>query len=96
MLQNGVRFTAEQDSLNGSVPGSGCRAGIAVEFELFITEVHREMTTKAGQKCTAIRRIMVPETNLEAVQAALSSRLAATKIGHPALVEYANGRSWSP
>lgn len=86
ILKNGVRFTAEQDSLNGSILGPDVSPD-SVEFELFITEVHREMTTKAGQKCTAIRRIMVPETNLEAVQAALSSRLAATKIGHPALVD---------
>ena len=83
LLQNAVRFTAEQDSLNGSVLGPDIKPG-SPEFELFITEVHREMTTKAGQKCTAIRRIMVPEAHVQAVNAALSERLAATKIGHPA------------
>ena len=78
-----MRFTAEQDSLNGSVLGPDVAPG-SPEFDLFITEVHREMTTKAGQKCTAIRRIMVPEAHVQAVNAALSERLAATKIGHPA------------
>ncbi|MDO7618058.1 MAG: aldehyde dehydrogenase family protein, partial [Planktomarina temperata] len=86
LLQNAVRFTSEQDSLNGSVLGPDIEPGSA-EFDLFITEVHREMTTKAGQKCTAIRRIMVPEAHLQAVTAALSERLAATKIGHPAQKE---------
>ena len=86
LLQNAVRFTAEQDSLNGSVLGPDIEPG-STEFDLFITEVHREMTTKAGQKCTAIRRIMVPEAHLQSVTAAVSERLAATKIGHPAQKE---------
>ena len=86
ILKNGVRFTAEQDSLNGSILGSDVAPGSA-EFDLFVTEVHREMTTKAGQKCTAIRRIMVPEAHMEAVQTALKARLRATKIGHPALAD---------
>ena len=81
-----MRFTAEQDSLNGSILGPDVAPGSA-EFDLFVTEVHREMTTKAGQKCTAIRRIMVPETHMEAVQTALKARLCATKIGHPALAD---------
>ena len=84
ILKNGVRFTAEQDSLNGSLLGPDVVPGTA-EFDLFVTEIHREMTTKAGQKCTAIRRIMVPEAYMEAVQIALKERLLTTKIGHPAL-----------
>ena len=86
ILKNGVRFTAEQDSLNGSILGPDVVPGSA-EFDLFVTEVHREMTTKAGQKCTAIRRIMVPDMHMEAVQIALKERLCSTKIGHPALAD---------
>ena len=86
ILENGIRFTAEQDSLNGSMLGPDVTPG-SVEFDLFVSEVHREMTTKAGQKCTAIRRIIVPEAHMETVQLALKKRLATTKIGHPALKE---------
>ncbi|MDE0781786.1 MAG: phenylacetic acid degradation bifunctional protein PaaZ [Planktomarina sp.] len=86
ILKNSVRFTAEQDSLNGSLLGPDVMPG-SPEFDLFVTEVHREMITKAGQKCTAIRRIMVPKPHLLAVQTALTERLAVTQIGHPALKE---------
>src|SRR5690606_4766550 len=55
------------------------------EFDLFIKEVAREMTTKAGQKCTAIRRILVPEEHLEEVHLALGKRLAGTIIGDPSV-----------
>ena len=55
----------------------------AAEFDIFIKEVQREMTTKAGQKCTAIRRIIVPENMVEDVQIALGKRLASTVIGDP-------------
>ncbi len=82
LLANAVRFVAEQDSLNASVLGLDAAPG-TVEFDIFVKETHREMTTKAGQKCTAIRRIMAPEAHVEAVIEALSARLAKTIIGDP-------------
>ena len=82
LLENSVKFVAEQDSLNASVLGADVAPGTA-EFDLFIKESHREMTTKAGQKCTAIRRIMAPSAHVEAVIEALCSRLAKTTIGDP-------------
>src|SRR5690606_6523962 len=53
------------------------------EFDIFIKEVAREITTKAGQKCTAIRRILVPEDRIEPVHIALGKRLQSTKVGNP-------------
>ncbi|MGJ8605082.1 MAG: phenylacetic acid degradation bifunctional protein PaaZ [Marivita sp.] len=82
LLRNSVRFVAEQDSLNASILGPDAVPGTP-EFGLFVQEAHREMTTKAGQKCTAIRRIIAPETQVDAVIAALSDRLRATVIGDP-------------
>ncbi|KZZ31249.1 phenylacetic acid degradation bifunctional protein PaaZ [Sulfitobacter sp. HI0082] len=82
LLQNSVRFTSEQDSLNASVLGPDASPGTP-EFDLFVKEVQREMTAKAGQKCTAIRRIMVPQAQVDAVISALSERLAKTTIGDP-------------
>ncbi|MGE4610830.1 MAG: phenylacetic acid degradation bifunctional protein PaaZ [Paracoccaceae bacterium] len=82
ILENSVRFVAEQDSLNASILGPDAVPGTP-EFDLFVKEVQREMTTKAGQKCTAIRRIMAPENQVEAVIEALSERLAKTVIGDP-------------
>ena len=82
LLQNSVRFTSEQDSLNASVLGPDASPGTP-EFDLFVKEVQREMTAKAGQKCTAIRRIMVPQVLVDAVISALSERLAKTTIGDP-------------
>jgi oxepin-CoA hydrolase/3-oxo-5,6-dehydrosuberyl-CoA semialdehyde dehydrogenase len=90
LLQNAVRFTAEQDSLNGSVLGPDIKPG-SPEFELFITEVHREMTTKAGQKCTAIRRIMVPEAHVQAVNAALVRAAGRDENWPPGAARYADG-----
>ncbi len=84
ILQNSVRFVAEQDSLNCSVLGADAEPGTP-EFDLFVKEVQREMTTKAGQKCTAIRRIIAPEPHVQAVIEALSARLAKTVIGDPRL-----------
>ena len=83
IVENAVRFTAEQDSLNGSVLGVDA-APDTPEFEAFIREVVREITTKAGQKCTAIRRILVPENSLEAVAGALQQKLGEVIIGDPA------------
>ncbi|GLQ28223.1 phenylacetic acid degradation bifunctional protein PaaZ [Sulfitobacter pacificus] len=82
LMQHSVRFASEQDSLNASVLGPDAVAGTP-EFDLFVKEVQREMTAKAGQKCTAIRRIMVPEAQVDAVIAALGERLAKTTIGDP-------------
>ncbi|UWQ82922.1 phenylacetic acid degradation bifunctional protein PaaZ [Leisingera caerulea] len=84
ILENSVRFVAEQDSLNASILGPDAQPGTP-EFDLFVKEVSREMTTKAGQKCTAIRRIIAPQAQVDAVIEALSGRLAKTQIGDPRL-----------
>jgi oxepin-CoA hydrolase/3-oxo-5,6-dehydrosuberyl-CoA semialdehyde dehydrogenase len=77
-----VRFVAEQDSLNASVLGPDVKPD-SPEFDLFIKEVVKEMTVKAGQKCTAIRRAMVPAALLDAAQEALKVRLEKIVIGDP-------------
>ena len=77
-----IPFTMEADSLNCCVLGTDITPE-SPEFDLFIKEVSREMTSKAGQKCTAIRRIIVPETLTDAVSEALMGRLAKTPIGDP-------------
>ncbi|MGQ2908687.1 MAG: phenylacetic acid degradation bifunctional protein PaaZ [Aliihoeflea sp.] len=82
LMKNSVRFVAEQDSLNASILGPDAAPGTP-EFDAFIKEAHREMTAKAGQKCTAIRRIIVPDNRRAAVIDALSERLAKTTIGNP-------------
>ena len=82
ILENSIRFVAEQDSLNASILGPDAEPGTP-EFDLFIKEVQREMTAKAGQKCTAVRRIMAPQGQVDAVIEALSARLAKTVIGDP-------------
>ncbi|MCC7413661.1 MAG: phenylacetic acid degradation bifunctional protein PaaZ [Gammaproteobacteria bacterium] len=86
VLAQSVRFTAETDSLNCSVLGPDAGPGTP-EFELYVKEVVREMTAKAGQKCTAIRRAIVPERHLAAVIETLCARLAAVRVGNPALAE---------
>ncbi|MFK8037922.1 MAG: phenylacetic acid degradation bifunctional protein PaaZ [Crocinitomicaceae bacterium] len=83
IAENSVPFNMEADSLNASILGKDSVPGTP-EFDIFIKEVQKEMTVKAGQKCTAVRRIIVPENLMEDVQAALSSRLAKTIIGDPA------------
>lgn len=82
--ENSVPFNLEADSLNASILGKHATPGTA-EFELFVKEVTREITVKAGQKCTAVRRIIVPENVLDEVQAAVSKRLAGTTIGDPSV-----------
>ncbi|MEM9048540.1 MAG: phenylacetic acid degradation bifunctional protein PaaZ [Pseudomonadota bacterium] len=82
ILGNSVRFVAEQDSLNAAILGPDA-APSSPEFDLFVKEAAREMTVKAGQKCTAIRRMIVPEGAVSAVIEALSAKLAATTIGDP-------------
>lgn len=82
LLEEAVPFNMEADSLNASILGEDAVPGTE-EFDLFIKEVQREMTVKAGQKCTAVRRIIVPEKLVEDVQIALGKRLAQTVIGNP-------------
>ena len=83
IVDQNVRFNMEADSLNYSILGPDATPGTP-EFELFIKEVVREMTTKAGQKCTAIRRTIVPDGMVEAVMAALKKRLEGVVVGDPA------------
>lgn len=82
IVQHSVPFNMEADSLNAAILGADAVPGTP-EFDLFIKEVRREMVTKAGQKCTAVRRIIVPESLLEAVQQALTKELAKTVVGDP-------------
>jgi len=84
IIEEAVPFNMEADSLNSSVLGLNAEPG-SPEFDIFIKEVQREMTVKCGQKCTAIRRVLVPEGRIEDVQIALANRLANTKIGDPRL-----------
>lgn len=77
-----TRFVMEADSLNCSILGTDVMPG-SVEFDLYIKEVANEMTTKAGQKCTAIRRAIVPAGRMDAVAEALSARLAKIVVGNP-------------
>jgi oxepin-CoA hydrolase/3-oxo-5,6-dehydrosuberyl-CoA semialdehyde dehydrogenase len=84
ILRSAIPFIAEQDSLNASVLGPDAVAGTP-EFDLFVKEVCREMTSKAGQKCTAIRRIMVPQNSLDDVVEAVRAKLARVRIGDPSL-----------
>jgi oxepin-CoA hydrolase/3-oxo-5,6-dehydrosuberyl-CoA semialdehyde dehydrogenase len=82
VMRENVSFNMEADSLNCIVLGEDVQPGMA-EWDIFIKEVRREITTKAGQKCTAIRRIFVPENKIEDVQTALKKALAQTTIGNP-------------
>jgi oxepin-CoA hydrolase / 3-oxo-5,6-dehydrosuberyl-CoA semialdehyde dehydrogenase len=84
VMQHSVRFNMEADSLNCSILAPDAAPGTE-EFDLFIKEVVREMTTKAGQKCTAIRRTIVPAGMEEDVVKALTKRLATTTIGDPSV-----------
>ncbi len=83
LVARSVPFTMEADSLNCCVLGSDITPE-QPEFALFIREVVREMTAKAGQKCTAIRRIIVPQSQLDTVRQALVEKLDAVKFGDPA------------
>ncbi len=82
ILRESVPFNMEADSLNCIVLGEDVQPGMA-EWDLFIKEIKKEMTVKAGQKCTAIRRIFVPENKLDTVQKALVAELQKTVIGNP-------------
>lgn len=82
IVSEAVSFNLEADSLNCCVLGPDVTTAMP-EFDIFIKEVTREITTKAGQKCTAVRRIMVPANMVEDVQIALGKRLQSTTIGDP-------------
>ncbi|WP_205500791.1 phenylacetic acid degradation bifunctional protein PaaZ [Rufibacter psychrotolerans] len=82
LIEEAVPFTMEADSLNSAVLGEDAVPGTP-EFDLFIKEIRKEITSKAGQKCTAIRRALVPEKLVEDVQIALGRELAKTTIGNP-------------
>ncbi len=77
-----VRFIAERDSLNAAILGPDATPGTP-EFDLFVKEVVREMTSKAGQKCTAIRRVIVPRALVEPAAAAIGERLGRVVMGDP-------------
>ncbi|SFN92793.1 oxepin-CoA hydrolase / 3-oxo-5,6-dehydrosuberyl-CoA semialdehyde dehydrogenase [Bizionia echini] len=90
LINESVPFTMEADSLNASVLGEDAKPGTP-EFDLFIKEVRNEMTVKCGQKCTAIRRIIVPQNLVEDVQIALGKALDKVTIGDPRLKEVRMG-----
>jgi oxepin-CoA hydrolase/3-oxo-5,6-dehydrosuberyl-CoA semialdehyde dehydrogenase len=82
VVSQSVAFTAETDSLNASILGPDAIPGTP-EFDLFIKEVVREMTSKAGQKCTAIRRIIAPSSIVGDLNKALAAALGDIRVGHP-------------
>jgi oxepin-CoA hydrolase/3-oxo-5,6-dehydrosuberyl-CoA semialdehyde dehydrogenase len=84
VVRESVAFTAETDSLNMSILGPDATPGTP-EFDLYIQEVTREMTSKAGQKCTAIRRIIAPSNIAAEVVTALSTALGNIRIGNPGI-----------
>ena len=90
LIEESVPFTMEADSLNASILGEDAIPGTP-EFDLFIKEVRNEMIVKCGQKCTAIRRIIVPEKLVEDVQIALGKQLGKVTIGDPRLKEVRMG-----
>lgn len=82
IVDNSVSFNLEADSLNATILGEHAIPGTA-EFDLFIKEATKEITVKAGQKCTAVRRIIVPENLVAEVQKGIAARLSTTIIGDP-------------
>lgn len=90
IIEESVPFTMETDSLNAAILGQDAIPGTP-EFDLFIKEVRKEMTVKCGQKCTAIRRIIVPSTLMEDVQNELGKQLDKVTIGDPRLKEVRMG-----
>lgn len=83
IARNNVLFNLEADSLNATILGKKAVPG-TVEFDLFVKEAVKEITVKAGQKCTAVRRIFVPEELIDDVQKAIAARLSSVVIGDPA------------
>jgi oxepin-CoA hydrolase / 3-oxo-5,6-dehydrosuberyl-CoA semialdehyde dehydrogenase len=90
IIEESVPFTMESDSLNAAILGEDAIPGTP-EFDLFIKEVRKEMTVKCGQKCTAIRRIIVPSSLMEDVQNELGKQLDKVTIGDPRLKEVRMG-----
>ncbi|MFD2417068.1 phenylacetic acid degradation bifunctional protein PaaZ [Amycolatopsis pigmentata] len=90
IVRNAVRFTAEADSLNCSILGPDAAPGTP-EFDLYVKQLVTEMTVKAGQKCTAIRRAFVPAGLADAVAEAAAARLAKVTVGNPANPEVRMG-----
>jgi 3,4-dehydroadipyl-CoA semialdehyde dehydrogenase len=84
IARNSVRMNVEADSLNGAVLGPDAAPG-SETYALFLKDVVRDMTQKAGQKCTAIRRVFVPRAHLDQVRDDLADRLRDVKVGDPAL-----------
>lgn len=82
IINNSIRFNMEADSINCSILGNDVTPAMD-EFKLFVKEVVNEMTVKSGQKCTAIRRTIVPENIIAEVTEAIKERLAKVKIGDP-------------
>src|SRR5450432_3158385 len=82
ILRENVSFTMEADSLNCIVLGEDVEPGMP-EWEIFVKEIRKEMTVKAGQKCTAIRRIFVPENKMADMRKSIAAALAQTLIGNP-------------
>jgi oxepin-CoA hydrolase/3-oxo-5,6-dehydrosuberyl-CoA semialdehyde dehydrogenase len=82
ILENNVPFNMEADSLNCIVLGNNVNPGNA-EWDIFVKEVRKEMTLKAGQRCTGIRRIFVPENKMEDMWKAIGTALSQTVIGNP-------------
>jgi oxepin-CoA hydrolase/3-oxo-5,6-dehydrosuberyl-CoA semialdehyde dehydrogenase len=82
ILNNNVPFNMEADSLNCMVLGDDVTPG-QPEWDIFIKEIRKEMTLKAGQRCTGVRRIFVPENKMEDIWKALTNSLAQTVIGNP-------------
>jgi oxepin-CoA hydrolase/3-oxo-5,6-dehydrosuberyl-CoA semialdehyde dehydrogenase len=82
IIEESVHFNMEADSLNAAVLGKDAAPGTE-EFDLFIKEVRKEVTVKCGQKCTAIRRVIVPQAYLEDVQIALGKAFSKTAVGNP-------------
>lgn len=80
IIEHAVPFNMEADSLNCCILGNDVQPG-SPEFDLFIKEVRREMITKAGQKCTAIRRIIVPQQRIDEVSSALKEALEKVVVG---------------
>ena len=84
IIEESVPFNLEADSLNACVLGKDVKVD-SPEFDLFVKEVHKEITVKTGQKCTAVRRILVHESMIDKVQKALENRLNKTLIGDPSV-----------
>ncbi|HEX7013123.1 MAG TPA: phenylacetic acid degradation bifunctional protein PaaZ [Steroidobacteraceae bacterium] len=90
IVRNSIRFISETDSINSCVLGPDAVPG-EPEFDAFVSEVVREMTVKAGQKCTAIRKAIVPSAHAEAVTEAIKAKLAKVVVGDPRLEEVRMG-----